>query len=347
MTRLVDIANRVGVSVSSVSLVLNGLGEGRVRTESAERIREVAEELGYLPNLYARGLRTRQTQTIGVLARRVATADFAAEMLAGAQNAAWDAGFVMLLVDTDGNADAEELAISALQQRDVETLIIATEYHQVVQVPKLRADLPIVILDGVPASEHDADAVVPDEALGAYTATTHLISHGHRRIALCNLPESRYVAGKLRRRGYETALEAEGIQVDPSLIFEAPDPEPASGRVAAQKLFELDTPPTAVFCSSDRLAVGIYQYAATHGISIPEDLSIVGFDNQRVAADVLVPGLTTIQLPHREMGTWAIKRAVARARGEECGPGQTVLIPCPLVERESVSSPRNPRVESG
>lgn len=340
VTRLVDIADRVGVSISSVSLVLNGLERGRVRPESAERIREVAQELGYLPNLAARGLRTRQTLTIGVLARRVATTDFAAEMLAGAQNAAWEAGFVMLLVDTDGNEEAEESAINALQQRNVEALVLATEFHQVVQLPDLRTDVPIVILDGVEESGQEADSVVPDEAAGAYAATRHLIENGHRRIALCNLPESTYIAATLRRRGYEAALEVEGIQVDPSLIVEAQDPEPTSGRMAAQTLMTRDDVPTAVFCASDRLAVGFYQYAAAHGLSIPRDLSIVGFDNQRISLDYLVPPLTTVQLPHREMGAWAIKRAIARARGEERGPAVSALISCPLVPRDSVASPR-------
>lgn len=338
MAKLADIAQRVGVSVSTVSLVLSGHAEGRVRPDSADRIREVADELGYLPNLHARGLRTRQTKTIGLLADRVATAPFAGEMLAGAQEAAWAAGYILLLVDTAGNPEMEAPAINSLLQRNVDALIIATHFYHEVDLPAV--PLPTVVLDGRPSRpDGQADSVVPDESAGGYQATQYLIDAGHRRIGMCNLPTAEYVAARLRRRGYEAALAAHGIPLDESLVVEATEATAAAGREAADRLLGRADGPTAVFCASDQIAFGLYQVAHRLGLEIPTDLSVVGFDNQIAVAENLEPGLTTMQLPHREMGVWAAEQTISRIRGEATGAPVHRLVPCPIVERGSVAPP--------
>lgn len=338
MAKLADIAERVGVSVSTVSLVLNGRASGRVRTDSADRIREVADELGYLPNLHARGLRTRQTKTIGLLADRVATAPFASEMLAGAQEAAWAAGYILLLVDTAGNRELEAPAINSLLQRNVDALIIATHFHHDVVLPAV--PLPMVVLDGRPSGpDAHADSVVPDEEAGGYRAAELLIEAGHRRIGMLNLPPDEYVAARLRRRGYEAALAAHGIPLDESLVVEATEVSAAAGRSAAERLLGRPDRPTAVFCASDRIAFGLYQVAQRLGMQIPAHLSVIGFDNQIVVSENLEPGLTTVQLPHRAMGEWAAEQTIARIRGQASGASVHRLVPCPIVERDSVAAP--------
>jgi LacI family transcriptional regulator len=340
MVTLRDIAEQVGVSVSSVSLVLNDRGRGRVRPDVAERIRAVAAELGYVPNLLARGLKTKQSLTIGLVSDGVASIPFAGQMLAGAQLAASDEGFLLMLIDTVGHPEVEGPATRALLQRNIEALIVAAEFHRDVELPLVPNSLPIVVLDGRPRDvDARADWVVPDEVGGAQAATERLIAAGHRRIAFCNVSDSIFVARELRRTGYEKALREAGIDLDPGLIVEAAVPTAEAGRKAATELLGRADRPTAVFCFSDKIAMGFYQVAQRLGLEIPRDLSVVGFDNHQFVAESMLPGLTTIQLPHRAMGEWAAEQAIARSRGATGSPPAHRLMPCPVVERSSVAPP--------
>lgn len=340
MVTLRDIAEQVGVSVSAVSLVLNDRGGGRVRADVAQRIREVAAELGYIPNLLARGLKTRQSLTVGLISDRVASIPFAGQMLAGAQVAAAEEEYLLMLIDTAGDPRLEGPAVRALLQRNIEGLIIAAEFHRDVEIPLLPHSIPAVVLDGRPKDPSArVDWVVPDEVGGAYTATRHLVEAGHRRIAFCNVADSMFVARKLRRDGYEKALIEAGLEVDTALIVEAADPSAVAGRVPAWELLGRRDRPTAVFCFSDQIALGFYQVAQQVGLCIPDDLSVVGFDNQQFIADSLLPGLSSIQLPHRAMGVWAAKQAIARSRDSSDSAPAHRLMPCPLIERSSVAPP--------
>jgi LacI family transcriptional regulator len=341
MLTLKDIAAHIGVSISTVSLVLNDRDAGRVKPEIAERIRSTAETLGYVPNQLARSLKTRQTHTLGLVSDQVATVPFAGHILAGAQRAAWSRKYLLLLIDTAGDQGLQAPAVQSLLQRNVEAMIFATSYHRIVDVPVLPSSVPVVVLDGQPSSTSgDADFVVPDEVAGARSAVEFLIEAGHRRIGFCNVPEAYPLAASLRRQGYDDALRAAGIPVDESLIVTAIDPSTTSAIAPARELLSRADRPTAVFCFGDQVAMGFYQVAAALGLRVPTDLSIVGFDNQQFVADALSPGLTTVQLPHDEMGVWAIERAFARVSGELNGmPSDGFLMPCPLVVRESVAGP--------
>ncbi|WP_229661825.1 LacI family DNA-binding transcriptional regulator [Phycicoccus endophyticus] len=334
-----DIAAELGVSVSTVSLVLNNRDQGRVNSAVAQRIRDRAEELGYVPNLLARGLKTKRSHTLGLLADRVATVPFAGPMLAGAQRAAWEEGFLLLVIDTGGDRRLDTPATQSLLQRDVEALVVAADFHREVVVPPVPASVPTVVLDGWPDDPDSADGVVPDEVGGATAATEHLIAAGHRRIAMIGVAGDTYVAARLRRAGYENALRGAGIQPDPDLQVEAPDPSSRSAVPAAEALLTRPTRPTAIFCFSDQIALTVSQVASHHGLRIPEDLSLVGFDNQQYVADAMIPGLTTVQLPHDAMGEWAARRVIARIRGETDDAPVVERIPCGLVERSTVAPP--------
>lgn len=341
MVTLKDIAAHVGVSASAVSLVLNDLDSGRVRPDVAARIRAVALEMGYVPNLLAKGLKTRQSHTIGLVSDEVASVPFAGQMLAGAQLAASQEDYLVILIDTAGHRELDAAAVQTLLQRNVEGLIVAAEFHREVELPLIPETTPMVVLNGYPAeTAARADWVVPDETAGAMAATQHLIRAGHRRIGLCNVASTQFVARDLRRAGYEAGLAQAGIAVDPSLIVEASDPGVAAGRDAAARLLQSGEPPTAVFCFSDQIAFGFYQVAQQLGLAIPDDLSVVGFDNQQFVADALLPGLTTVQLPHHEMGTWATRQAILRIHGTGPVAPTHMVMPCPLVERDSVGPPR-------
>lgn len=346
MLTMKDIAAQLGVSVSSVSLVLNDRDAGRVNRETAGRIRELASTFGYVPNQLARSLKSKQTQTIGLVSDRVATVPFSSAMLAGAQEAAWRHGYVLMLVDTGGNEDLQTLAVQSLLQRNVDGLIVAATFHRTVETPQVPVSTPVVLLDGRPdADEQSADFVVPDEERGAFDAVTHLIEAGHRRIGFCTV--SAYpIADALRTEGYLRAMAAAGLPADPDLLATAADAATAEGIAPARAL--LDQPassrPTAVFCFGDQIAMGFYQVARSLGLSIPDDLSIVGFDNQEFVAEALDPGLTTMQLPHRAMGEWAVERVLAQIEEPSRAQHQAVgfRMHCPIVIRGSVAPPRDP-----
>ncbi|GAA1817608.1 LacI family DNA-binding transcriptional regulator [Agromyces neolithicus] len=340
MLTLKDLAAAVGVSPSAVSLVLNDRYAGRVNEKTAQRIKQAATDMGYVPNLLARGLRTRRTQTLGLISHGVASVPFASRMLEGVQVAAWEAGYLAMLIDTTNRAEIAELSSKSLLQRDVEALIVAAWYHRVVETPAVPLSMPLVVLDGIAPEGVQADGVVPDEVGGALAAVRHLIDAGHRRIAFCNVADQRFIARTLRQRGYEAALNEAGIEIDPSLIVAAPEPSTVAAVPVMRALLDRSDRPTAVFCFSDQSAFAAYQVAASLGLEVPDDLSIVGFDDQQFIADALVPGLTTVRLPHYEMGVWAARRAIDRLQGKVDGPRDLYLTPCPLVIRGSVSPPR-------
>lgn len=345
MITLRDVAADVGVSVSTVSLVLNDNDRGRVRPELADRIRASADQLGYQPNLLARSLKLRKTHTIGFLSEIVASTPFSSDLLAGAQDAARAARYQLIILDVDDldDADATDEAARLLMQRDVEALIIATDYHREHALPPIVRRLPIVFLDCVPDAPeaHVSATIVPDERAGARAATERLLDLGHVRIAHIGVSDRDYIARGLRLQGYSEALAARGIGVDPHLRIDAKDPSTASGRIAARHLLELPTElrPSAVFCFSDQIAWGVLQVAQQLGIAVPDDLAVIGFDNQRFIAEATLPALTTVQLPHRRMGELALEAAL-QAIADPGIRSQRVVVDCPLVLRASEGAAR-------
>ncbi|NDL59877.1 substrate-binding domain-containing protein [Phytoactinopolyspora mesophila] len=342
MATLKDVAAAAGVSVATVSLVLNGRDAGRVKATVSERVRQAAAELGYAPNLLARSLKTRQTHTIGLISDSVASTPFAGRMLAGAQDAAWAAGSLLVLIDTGGHSDMEDAAVQALVQRDVDALIYASMYHRVVELPTVPQELPLVVLDGRPAGEQPAaDWVVPDEHNGARAAVTHLIEAGHDRIGFILVDED-IPAVHERLAGYRQALEDHELPYIPELVVRAPGNDARMAVETAHRLLSRQDRPTAVFCFSDRVAMGVFRAARHLDLSIPGDVSVVGFDDQENVADSLEPELTTVALPHYDMGSWAAKRVLARVEEQEDGGEQRhMLMPCPLVIRQSVAPPHS------
>lgn len=331
-----DVAARAQVSVATVSLVLNGNDVGRVKAELSRRVRQAAEDLQYAPNLVARGLRTSQTHTVGLISDRVASTPFAGRMLAGAQRTAWEHDRLLLLVDCAGDQEIEAAAVRTLVQRNVDALIFASMYHRELELPKVPLDLPLVVLDARPVGDRtDVSWVVPDEAGGARAAITELLDAGHTRIGYCtdavDLPAVRERLASVRE-----TLAAAGHPIADDLVSHIVGGNAAEGRQAAAALLSRPDRPTALFCYNDRMAMGAYRAARELGLRIPEDVSIVGFDDQEHVADGLAPGLTTVALPHYEMGVWAAQRVLGLLSGDKPEPAQQRM-PCPLVRRESVA----------
>lgn len=322
-----------GVAPSTVSAVLNDEGSPRASVATRERVLEAARSLGYVPNGIARGLRTRRSMTVALISDVIATTPYAGQLIQGAQDAAWRAGYLLVLVNTGGNTDLEEHAIRALRQQQVDGVLYATMYHRVVPVPHSLDGLPVVLLDARP----DVDGVpfvVPDEEAGARTAVGELARHGHRRIAFV-LDEREGPAASGRLRGYRAELARRGLPHDPRWVVRATS-DSAGGRRAALELLDLPDAPTAIFAFNDQMAVGVYHAANERGLRIPDDLSVVGFDDLYVVGRELSPGLTTVALPHYAMGEAAAEILLARLEDAEAGPGPARLVDCPLIRRGSV-----------
>jgi LacI family transcriptional regulator len=327
-----DVARSAGVSPTTVSLVLNDVGGSRIPEQTRMRVRASARELRYRPNATAKLLRTNRSDTIGFITDEIASTPFAGDIIKGAQEAAWANGKILVIVNSDKNQKIEESAAEMMLERRVEAIIYAAMYHRAVAPPPNSREVPVILLncyseDGTWAS------VVPDEVSGGRTATEVLLGKGHERVGFINLPLGiPATAGRLE--GYWQALEAHGLTLDDSLITYG-DGTASSGYQRAADLMRFSDPPTALFCGNDQVAMGAYEALKEVGLRIPEDVAVVGFDNQEIIAAHLRPPLSTIALPHYEMGRWAVNYLIERAQRGETTPKQHTIA-CPYVGRESV-----------
>ncbi|MEE6274165.1 LacI family DNA-binding transcriptional regulator [Georgenia wangjunii] len=331
--RIKDVAERAGVAPSTVSVVLNDVTSVRVTDATRERVQRAAAELGYVPNGLARGLRTRRSRTVAFISDVIATTPYAGQLIQGAQDTAWKAGYLLMLVNTGGDAELEQHAIRALRQQQAGGVLYATMYHRLIELPALLESVPVVLLDAAPASGQRPH-VVPDEEAGARTAVVELAEHGHRRIGfVLDVGDSPAARGRLR--GYHAALEEYGVHPDPSWVVRGAS-DSDGGEAAASRLLDRADRPTAIFAFNDQMAIGVYHAAAARGLRIPEDLSVVGFDDLYVLAREMRPGLTTVALPHYAMGELATQTLLGLVEHPlEPAPGGQ-LVPCPIVRRGSV-----------
>lgn len=331
-TTMVDIALAAGVSQGTVSLVLNDVANTRVAPETRNRVRAEAERLGYIRKAPAG--RAAGVRVIGMLIDEVTTTPFASPLIEGARDAAAAEGCIVAVFCTGGHPAAEEAALEVLAATGLVGVLYTSLVTRAVKPPQRLETLPTVLLNC-----HEVQArfpsVVPGDVTGALGATAALIAAGHRRIA--------HIAGEYwgeasrdRAKGYRQALTSADIPFDPDLLI-GPGWTVDGGRDLTLQLLDLKNPPTAIFCFNDRVAIGAYEAAAMRGKRIPEDLSIVGFDNEDLVANLLPP-LTTMILPHDEMARTAV--AILGELPAPNGPAlrpRRIKIDCDLVVRGSVA----------
>ena len=319
------------MSQSTVSLVLSGKSAGRISAKTEEAVRRAAEELGYRPNMAARALRTGAARSVGLVVPDV-THPFFGLTMRGAQEAAWSAGYAVALVDVPLDRPLEA-PLEALRAGPADGFI----YFSVEPPERRPGGERIVVIeaepDGVPW-------VALDTAGGTDAALAHLIELGHRRIAQLG-SRVQYPTFQIRTARWRAALESVGVSADPSLWAGSGFDFDDACR-AARTLLEVREPPTAIICDDDILAGGVYMAARELGLRIPEDLSVVGFDDLPFAR-VLSPGLTTVGADARRLGAVAFGALASLIAGEEVG-GQT--LPVELVVRESTAPPRRRRAPS-
>lgn len=330
MATLADVADLAGVSTATASLVLSGKATGRVGAQASQRVRDAAEELGYVRDALAGGLRSQRTRTLGVISEQVLSTPYAVAMIEAIVSASRELGWSVLL--TEGGADREQTrqVLRELQSRRVDAIVYAAMYHQEVEVdPCLES---VAVLNGF-ADRPGVAGVVPDERLAARRAVEHLLELGHRRIGHITYDQDSTIAVGLRLQGYREALEEAGLDYREELVVRGAS-DPAGSEACAHALLSRPEPPSAVFCFNDGRAAGAYRAAARLGLSIPADLSVIGFDDLKLISTNLAPALTTMRLPHYEMAAW-LTRAVIGKETE----GRTVLVPCELIARDSTAPP--------
>jgi LacI family transcriptional regulator len=279
-----DVAQRAGVSQTTVSFVVNNVEGANIPPETQQKVRDAIKELGYRPNAIARGLRSNRTHTIGFISDEVATTPYAGQMIQGAQEAGWQQENLLLLVNIGADAEMEQAAVEMLLDRQVEGIIYAAMFHRPVSPPAIIREVPTVLLDCF-VEDRSLPSVVPDEVQGGFTATETLIRAGHRRIGFINNSDD-IPATHGRLAGYQQALAAHNLPFDPSLVRTATAKGFSHYESYAATLSVMDQPhpPSAIFCFNDRMAVDTY-YALRHlGLSIPEDIAVIGFDNQEIIA---------------------------------------------------------------
>jgi LacI family transcriptional regulator len=327
-----DIARLADVSRTTVSFILNNhASAASIPAVTKDRVLEAAKTLSYRPNLAAQGLRTNQTHTIGFITDEIATTPHAVDIIRGAQDVALAHGKLLLIVNTGVDATVKETAIEMMLGRQVEGIIYAAMYHQEVALPANIYEGSTVLLDCFSA-DHSLPSVVPDEIQGGRTATQELLKKGHRRIGFINAVDP-IPASVGRLEGYRRALQANNIPLDENLV-RSYGGESRGGHQGTLELLQLSEPPTAIFCFNDATAIGVYDALRTLGLSIPGDIAVMGFDNQELIASQLFPPLSTIQLPHYEMGKWAVEFLFEHKN--ESLPLVQHTIYCPYIERQSV-----------
>jgi len=323
-----DIARAAGVSVATVSHVVNDKPGARIGDETRKRVHAAVAHLGYRTNALAKNLSVGSSRFIGLVADAIATTPFAGQIIHGAQDEAWKHGYVLLVANTDGNAAAENDAIAMMLEHQVRGILYSTWYHREIDVPGTLFQTDTVLVDCFsPAS--GLAAVVPDEEQGGRVATEALLAAGHSRIAFINTTTpSPALSGRLA--GYRSALESAGIAFDEELVFPAA-PAQEGGYEATAGI--VGSGATAVFCHNDRVAMGLYDGLRERGLRIPDDVAVMGFDNQEVIAAHLRPPLSTVALPHYELGAAGIRVLLGLEPGPDTEPRR---IGCPPVQRLSV-----------
>ncbi|MER8486979.1 LacI family DNA-binding transcriptional regulator [Mesorhizobium australicum] len=345
---MTDIARAAGCSQATVSFVLNNSPGIRLSRQTRERVIEAARALGYSAPAFSALKPVAAFEgafdgsafegidgVIGFAVDQLATSPEAVVAIEGARQASWNAGNVLLVAQTMGDAVMEPRAISALTRRGISALIYMTIFTREITAPDFLygLEIPVILLNCYTA-DYAFPAVVPSEIAGGQSSTRHLISHGHRRIATIT-GEPWMQAAQDRLKGYRRALATADIPFDPELVVEG-DWSASAGYAATVKLLTLKDRPTAIFCQNDRTAIGCYEALKEAGLHIPADISVVGYDDEEIARH-LFPPLTTSILPHMAMGQWAIEQLEAPAI---VGRGRYPItkLECPLVERESVAT---------
>ena len=324
------IAHEAGVSLTTVSRALNDRPD--IDPDTRRRILALADDLGYTPNAIARSLVTQRTHTIG-LAVRTLSDMWAAHIVLPVEELAHSSGYDLFISTHHADADWERRVLRAFHSRQVDGMIVVSSVlGQEIATLQRSLGIPLVLVSPLVEPSHRY-VVRTDDVAGACSATEYLIRLGHRRIGHIGAPDWA-VPGYQRRQGYLQALEAQGLDRDPNLVFDG-DAHEAGGLAGAQALLSLADPPTALFCFNDLTAIGAFRGARLMGRRVPEDVSVAGFDDLSLASYV-DPPLTSVRQDLAALGGRATQMLLdLMADRETKAP---VVLRTELVERGSCAA---------
>jgi len=341
---LLDIARDSGFSVSTVSIVLSEAPlSQKVAASTREHIRTIAQQLGYHPDAYARSLRRRSTQTIGVLVFDLSD-PFCIPIIRGIQIGLLSAGYLPLMVDAQAQRKLFDSSLQMILERRADGVIVIASW--VFEETNLLGDVkknhvPIVIV-GRDLTAYGINSIMVDNEAGGALAASHLRELGHRRIAVIRGPRE-MCDSEPRWAGIRKVAMEDGLELDPKLVFELPGlTDPASGFKGgvrfAKKMMASGRPFTAVIAFDDLTALGVVRGLTGAGLRIPDDCSVMGFDDV-LPAEVATPAMTTIRQPLKDMGLEAANRVLqAVKRGEGRGDKARLHKPSPgLIIRMSTA----------
>ncbi|EKF9166700.1 substrate-binding domain-containing protein [Vibrio cholerae] len=330
MATMKDIARLAGVSTSTVSHVIN---KSRfVSDEIAERVNNAAQQLNYAPSALARSLKMNRTKTIGMLVT-TSTNPFFGEVVKGVERSCYHQGYNLILCNTEGDNQRMKASINTLLQKRVDGLLLmcSTLEGERLDVFDRYPDIPIVVMDWGPIL-FASDKIQDNSLQGGYMAAKHLIECGHREIGCITGPLIRHQA-QMRYEGYKRALAEAGIAINPDWIVES-DFECEGGYQAFEKLYQRGKLPSALVVSNDMMAMGVIQAASQRGLRVPDDLSLIGYDDVHIAK-FMTPALTTIHQPKYRLGKAAVDTLLYRLENPDT-TAQVVQLEPTLVVRNSV-----------
>ena len=337
MATMKDIARLAQVSTSTVSHVING--SRFVSDEIRDKVMRIVVELNYTPSYIARSLKVKATKTIGLLVTATNN-PFFSEVMAGVEQYCQKNQYNLIIATTGGDAKRLQQNLQTLIHKQVDGVLLMCGDSRFQADMELTVSLPLVVMDWW-FTELNADKILDNSEHGGYLATKSMVDAGHQKIGIItgNLRKS---VAKNRLQGYKKALSEANIVLNPDWIVESHfDFE--GGIVGAQKLLALSDRPTAIFCCSDTIAIGAYQAIQNQGLRIPQDISIMGYDDIELAR-YLFPSLSTISQPKAELGKLAVETLLQRIQ-EPNENYRTLVLEPTCILRESISSPSNVKIK--
>ncbi len=330
-----DVAEAAGVHAATASRALNPATRGLVNADTARRVMKVAEQLGYRPNPIARGLKTSKSGTVGIVIPDLTNPLFP-PIVRGIEGVLEPAGYSGLIVNTDNDPGREQWQIDHLRSRQVEGLIVATARVEHPLMRQLHREGVVMVMVNRRPEGVDVPSITPDDAAGVELAVRHLAELGHTRIAHVAGPQSTST-GVSRARAFRAAVRDLGLDDDPALVTTTASWSESAGADGLRRLLDSGEEFTAIFAGNDLIALGCYDVFFERGIDCPGRISVVGF-NDMPFLDKLRPPLTTIAIPHQQIGAEAA-RLLLDAIADPSRPARSVLLPLSLVVRGSTAPP--------
>ncbi|WP_338722338.1 LacI family DNA-binding transcriptional regulator [Devosia sp. XK-2] len=334
---MMDVAAAAGVSQATVSLVLSGSKGARLAESTRKRVVEAAEALGY--KFVRRGQRSSNGNAMSILfiADEISADPWMSLAFEGARDRALEQGVNLTLGLSHGDPDVETSLVGSAGRQQLAGLIYGTILTRQVQLPEVFSRHHTVLVNCYDVGRAFS-AVLPGDLVGGRAATEHLIAVGRRRIGYINGQQG-VDAARDRLKGYRQALASADIGFDPALVRPG-NWEPSAGYLMTKELMALPNPPDAIFCANDMMAVGCYDALKELGKSIPHDVAVIGFDDRDIAQS-MHPPLSTLVLPHYEMGRTAVELLLDAVGGQKASPSRT-KVECELIIRHSTAGRSSP-----